>query len=251
MNHLFQIKVCGITSPDDAEIVCRCGADAIGLNFYAASSRFVETQLAVEIAKSIDEYVLAEGRQVSKVGVFVNLPIDEVVTIARACQLDFVQFHGDESPSTVGELRSILGSSQSQLSERSHPGVIRAVRTGAANGAGEPDTQADTESAFEKVNQEISHWIGAGAEAILLDAAAPGLYGGTGNVVDWSVVPTLVCDVPLILAGGLTPDNVAEAIQVSGVSIVDTASGVESSPGVKDPGLVVAFVDNARFGLNL
>jgi phosphoribosylanthranilate isomerase len=251
MKQLFQIKICGITRPLDARVVCQAGADAIGLNFYAASSRFVERKIAIEIARTIEQFDL-DGRRVSKVGVFVNSPVSEVVAIAQECGLDFVQFHGDEAADVVAEFRSAWDSRQ--RSTEVPPQVIRAVRTKPAARAGEGgsvggDRELSENSAVEKVNREIAAWVEAGVDVILLDAAAPGLYGGTGKAVDWSVVPTLDCEVPLILAGGLTAKNVSEAIKVSCVSIVDTASGVESSPGIKEPELVAAFVGAAQEAL--
>lgn len=228
MSSLFQIKICGITTPTDALLVCDSGADAIGINFYPPSPRFVAVDVAAEIAESIARFNSANDHLVATVGVFVNSSIDQILELVKICSLDAIQFHGDESTEVVAEISRLMADQGMKCQ------IIRAIRTQSEN----PD--------FDRVQSEIEAWSNVGCDAVLLDAAAPGQYGGTGNVVDWEVVSAFECNVPLILAGGLGPFNVADAIRVSGVRAVDTASGVESSPGKKEKAKVRAFVDAAR-----
>ena len=239
MNPPFQIKICGITTPTDALLVCNSGADAIGINFYPPSPRSVDGDAAVEIAEAITGFNLANRHSVLKIGVFVNSPVDRILQLVKSCSLDSVQFHGDESPEIVNEVRQAMDEQGIKTQ------FIRAIRTQS------PKSEFDREeSEFNLVQREITAWSDVGCNAILLDAAAPGQYGGTGNVVDWELVSDFTCAIPLILAGGLGPLNVADAIRVSGVRAVDTASGVESSPGKKDPAKVQAFVEAAKAAIS-
>ena len=228
---MFTIKICGITRTDDAIVAAEAGADAIGVNFYAKSPRCVSIETAKLIAASINN--LVAGRPLL-VGVFVNATAAEIARTVSAVPLDAIQLHGDEPPQFVTELP---------------PGVpvIRAARIGSA-GLTEAAAYRDACSA-----------VGRPLAAVLLDASvkvAPGeevVYGGSGHRLDWPRVAAergVLASTPLILAGGLTPVNVAEAITVSRCDGVDTASGVESSPGVKDHRMVRAFVKAARKALH-
>ncbi len=216
---MFRIKICGITREDDARVTAQAGADAVGLNFYAKSPRFVELDQARRI-------VAALPTSVTKVGVFVNAPPDEVASTFDELGLDYVQLHGDEPAEMLADLGS-------------RP-VIRAFRFGPAE--------------MEPVNCFLDQCrqIGCLPAAVLIDAFQPGQYGGTGQVADWHAVAgwhqqkTGVC---LILAGGLTPSNVTQAIAAARPMAVDTASGVEWSPGQKDEGLVREFVIAAQAAL--
>ncbi len=241
----FQIKICGITTSEDAMNACRYGADAIGLNFFERSSRFVDGETAGLIASSVDEFnrQIAETphSQVKKIGVFVDMPVPELVAIAWHVGLDGIQLHGNESPLIIRKIRS-------ELEKLAHHCVlIRAVKSKPA----EPTGQA-VEMDMQSVSAEITAWIEQKVDLILLDAAVPGQFGGTGMTVDLSKVPKIVGEVPFVLAGGLTPQNVAKAIRESGYGSVDVASGVESAPGVKDQREMKAFIDAARsaFGLD-
>lgn len=217
---MFRIKICGITTVEDALAATAAGADAIGLNFYERSPRFVSVQRAQEI-------VAALPPQVAKVGVFVNSLAKGVrATWERAC-LSAVQLHGDENAEFLQLLAGIP--------------VIRAFRC--------KEATLDGVEAYLRLCEKL----GSLPDGVLLDAHAPGSYGGTGQVLDWNAIQTerrKTLGLPLILAGGLTPDNVAKAIELARPDAVDTASGVESAPGKKDPAMVQAFVAAASAALD-
>lgn len=213
---VFRVKICGITRPEDAIAACDAGADAIGLNFYAKSSRYLPADRLVEMCEAAED--------VNVVGVFVNSPAAEINRLAGSGPLDLIQLHGDEPPELLNDLMPEVP-------------VIRALRMG------------------EDGLRPAAEWIGAAVRlgrplaAVLIDAAgATGEYGGTGRTADWSRIAEerhLLGDTPMILAGGLTPENVAEAILAAGAEGVDTASGVESAPGIKDAAQIAAFVERA------
>ncbi|MEZ6112110.1 MAG: phosphoribosylanthranilate isomerase [Pirellulaceae bacterium] len=219
---MFQIKICGITRVDDAVAAWQAGADAIGLNFYDRSPRCIS---AVQ-ARSIGD-ALPPGA-VQRVGVFVNSSLDEIAAICDQANLDVIQLHGDELPSMIAE-----------LSQRLARPIIRAFRC-------RDDSLDEVDRYLEACEQ-----AGRLPDAVLVDAYSPGEYGGTGKCVDWESLirerPRLR-GLPLILAGGLRPENVAEAIRAVQPSAVDTASGVELSAGIKDHAAVQRFVDAARAG---
>ena len=229
---MFHVKICGVTTPTDARLVAASGADAIGLNFVAGSPRRLEPAAARAVAEAVPAGVV-------KVGVFAGAGADAIRAIAAEVGLDAVQLHGRlagaadvDPPALCAALRGLP--------------VIRAVRLEA--GAADPLAAA-------------RRWLAEAAacgrvpDLVIVDAAVPagggsGQLGGTGAVVDWAALaaaPPL--GVPIVLAGGLTPDTVAEAIRAAGVGAVDVASGVESAPGRKDPVKLAAFVAAARRAL--
>jgi phosphoribosylanthranilate isomerase len=213
---LFQIKVCGITSVSDAETAGRAGADAIGLNFYRQSPRYVEPDLARKIAEAVP-------LGVARVGVFVNESIDEINRIADHVGLHWIQLHGDEVPEFL-----------EQLVDRR---IIRAFRC-----------RDDGLLPVRDYLQNCAN-LNSQPEAVLLDAYSDNAYGGTGHCIDWEAVAgrqEFVGEIGTILAGGLNPGNVAAAIRTSRATAVDVASGVESKPGVKSPEMVEQFVTQAR-----
>jgi len=215
---VFRIKICGITRPEDALAAATAGADAIGLNFYQASPRFVDPRRIEAIRSVLPAHV-------AKVGVFVNAAADAICEAAKLAQLDYAQLHGDEPPDVIGQLRGLP--------------VIRAFRL------------ADR---WQPIIEYLQHCRGLGSlpTAVLVDACRPGSYGGTGELADWSMTRQyhdLGLDLPLILAGGLRPDNVAAAIAAVRPFGVDTASGVEQSPGSKDAQKITDFVAAARNAL--
>ncbi|MGH9773942.1 MAG: phosphoribosylanthranilate isomerase [Candidatus Acidiferrales bacterium] len=207
---MTRIKICGITSWEDAKAACDAGADALGFNFYAPSPRYIAPDDAGRIVRKLP-------RRVQAVGVFVNLPADIVLEIARRADLDFLQLHGDESPRRTG------------LLARSFP-VIKAFRA---------------EKGFRVA--QLGHY--AGASAFLLDSFEPGNYGGTGRAFDWGIAKRAKKYGPVILAGGLTPANIARAILKVRPFAVDVCSGVEASPGKKDRNLLrklMSAMESAR-----
>jgi len=256
----FQIKICGVTCVEDAVFAVRVGADAIGLNFYEKSSRYVSPPVASktdfnqdpkkhDAAQIVDAIRRctdspntrsANNRSVKVVGVFVNLEVRRVVEIASQLGLDGIQLHGDEPPADAREIRELL----EPLERRKPILIIRAVRT---NPRGQK--QSDPTLEIARIMAEIDQWAKSGVDAVLLDAAVAGEFGGTGESVDWTSVPKIQSAVPIILAGGLTAQNVSDAIGCSQTQAVDVASGVESSPGEKDDLLVRQFVESAKSSL--
>jgi phosphoribosylanthranilate isomerase len=219
---MFRIKICGITNIGDALAAADAGADAIGLNFYPKSARYVNRDVGATILQ-------AAPATLFRVGVVVNEEVADLHQLIADLQstapigLQAVQLHGDESPHYVGQVRAKY--------------VIRGRRFG---DKGIAEIAADLE-ACDKMRRL--------PDAVLIDAAAPGQYGGTGTTVSWSCLADYrrwLHNVPLILAGGLTPDNVAEAIRIVRPHAVDVASGVEASPGKKDHAKVRDFVAAAR-----
>lgn len=213
---MFTIKICGVTTVDDARAVAAAGADAIGINFYAHSPRFVPLERAQHVAAVIP-------RGVVRVGLFVNAPAEAVCGAFDALGLDLIQLHGDEPP----EFLAGLGARP----------VMRAFRVGSE---GVKPVAAYLERCRE---------LGTLPALALVDARRPGQYGGTGQTADWDALANeraMLGDVPLVLAGGLTPENVATAIYRVRPTAVDTASGVETKPGHKDADAVRRFVAAAR-----
>jgi phosphoribosylanthranilate isomerase len=242
---MFRIKICGITSPGDALMVAEAGADAIGLNFYEESPRYVTPQLAEKIVEELRGTY--SDVEVAVYGVFVNATLDDILWIIRDANLYAndrglgLQLHGDEPPELLRQMHDQgLGTAGDLLQAAGHVPEVPITRAFRCRGG---DLSQEAEY-LEKCRK-----LGALPQAVLLDAYAPGAYGGTGQVVDWLAVakarPSLA-GLPLILAGGLTPDNVAEAIAVAQPHAVDVASGVESSSGSKDFAKVWRFITAAK-----
>jgi phosphoribosylanthranilate isomerase len=202
------VKICGITNLEDALVAVEAGADALGFNFYARSPRYVTPAVARGIVERLPDAVMS-------VGVFVNEGgPDEVTRIADEVGLKGVQLHGDESPEYCRAL------------QRGRY-VIKALRAG-------DDFALRSVCEYE-------------TDAILLDAFAREARGGTGRVVDWGVAGEVnkLC-AKLFLAGGLSPENISDAIDAVRPFAVDACSSLESTPGRKDAGRVRAFVAAAR-----
>ena len=191
-----RVKICGITTWQDARLAVDLGASALGFNFYPPSPRSISPADAWAIIRQLPPFVEA-------VGVFVDWPPLVVDALARAVQLGAVQLHGSESPVEVAELARKRR-------------VIKAVRV---------------QSGFRPASLAKYR----GAAAILLDGFAPDLHGGTGRTVDWKLARAASRFGRIVLAGGLNPENVAEAIRIARPYAIDVASGVESRPGRKDP----------------
>lgn len=217
---VFRIKVCGIRSIEDAFAAVHAGADAIGLNFFASSKRFVAAQTAKEIADAV------RGRA-AIVALIVNHSACEVAEIVSAVDCDWVQLHGDEPPNFIGDFRSLLASPRP---------VLRAIRVG----------REDYGRIAERIRAACLPE--SPPDAILLDADSQSL-GGSGQQLDWSAIGRErrgLADLPLVLAGGLKPGNVAQAIQSVRPDAVDVASGVEESPGVKSRAKMQEFCEAAH-----
>jgi phosphoribosylanthranilate isomerase len=214
---MFRVKICGVTRAADARFAVEAGADAIGLNFWRRSPRYLDPDAARAVVEAV------QGRALL-VGVFVDEPPESIGGIVGSLGLDAVQLSGDESAEEAARLPFRL---------------LKAVRP--------------------KSGEPLARWGSYPCEALLLDAAAPGAYGGTGHPLDWPSLPEAVSDlrrpdgspVRWMLAGGLRPENVREAVLAAGPYGVDVASGVESAPGVKDPRKVALFIQNAKEGLSI
>lgn len=210
------VKICGITSLDDARAAVAAGADMLGFNFYGPSPRFIEPS---DVRKIIDS-LRAEGpdETITTVGVLVNEPSpDSVMEIVADSGVGAVQLHGDESVEFCQKLKQLL---HGRLLIK----VLRVANTFAPADAQQYD-----------------------ADAIMLDSFHGELRGGTGQVIDWTVARSARELVPrLFLAGGLSPANVAEAIAQVNPYAVDACSSLESSPGHKDAARMRAFVEAVR-----
>jgi phosphoribosylanthranilate isomerase len=203
-----RIKFCGITNLEDAGLAVACAPWAIGLIFWPRSPRRCDLGAAVEIAAAVK-------RRVEVAGVFVNATLDHVAEVADAVGLTMLQLHGDEGPAYCGEAARRTGAK-----------VIKAVRV--RSGA---DVQAL--SPFH-------------TDYHLLDSYTAGVPGGTGEAFAWEIARAHRGPTPVILSGGLTAENVAEAIAAVRPFAVDVASGTESSPGKKDPEKLEAFAAAVR-----
>jgi phosphoribosylanthranilate isomerase len=214
-----RIKICGITTADDARACIAAGADALGFVFYPPSPRAVTMVQAQSIIEQIPPLV-------TTVGLFVNADSTEVVHTAQATGITTIQLHGDELPDDVQTLRTLT-----------HLPIIKALRIQSH------DTSAS-------VAALIAPWVGV-VNGILLDAWTPA-YGGAGHVFEWDKVPPNL-PIPLILAGGLTVDNVAVAVSQVQPYAVDVSSGVEAvdatglpRKGVKDHAVVRRFIQQVN-----
>lgn len=204
-----RIKHCGITSAGDAGLAVEAGAWALGMIFWPGSPRACTPEAATRIARSF-------RRRVELVGVFVNQSLDEIAAFAEAVPLAAVQLHGDEGPAFCAEVARRTGAKvikAARVDSRSHLQALQAFR---------------------------------GVDFHLVDARVEGVPGGTGRTVDWALVASRASEVPLILSGGLTPENVGEAIARVRPFAVDVASGTEAAPGVKDGATLEAFAAAVR-----
>jgi phosphoribosylanthranilate isomerase len=205
---MTKVKICGVTRLGDAELAVELGAWAIGLNHWERSPRRVDPGRAAEIGQAMK-------RRCEVAGVFVNPTLDEVAEAVENEDLTMVQLHGEEGPSFCDEVARRTGAK-----------VIKALRVRSA---------ADVKAA-ESFRTDFH----------MFDAHQAGTPGGTGESFDWELAASRRSKVPLILAGGLRPENIAEAISVVRPFAVDVASGVESEPGIKDPALLEALFEAVR-----
>jgi phosphoribosylanthranilate isomerase len=205
---MARVKLCGITNLDDARLCADAGAWALGMIFWPNTARRCDVEEAERISAEL-------RRKVELAGVFVNATLDEVAEIADVCNLSIIQLHGDEGPSYCTEVARRTGAK-----------VAKAVRA---------KDKSSVKALLAYRDRVDFHMV---------DAYRPGVPGGTGETFSWELLGELRdSSHPLILSGGLTPDNVADAIAAAHPFAVDTASGTEASPGIKDPAKVAAFVE--------
>ena len=203
-----KVKICGITNSQDADAAVEAGADALGFIFFSQSPRYIEPQIAQQLIAKLPPFVLP-------IGVFVNEEAETVRDIMDQCGLAVAQLHGDEPPTYCESLR--------------RP-VLKGIRL------------RDRGSFLS-----LAEYKGrAGVRGFLIDAFSESSYGGTGQTVDWSIAAEAAAAAPIVLAGGLTPENVQEAIHQVKPYGVDVSSGVEASPGTKDPAKIQAFIQAAK-----
>ncbi len=216
----MKVKICGITNLEDAQIAIEAGADFLGFIFYPPSKRAVD----VKTAKKIVAQLRSQPNCPLLVGVFVNETAVHMANILNQCQLDLAQLSGEEVP-------SIIGDENSPLYGRSY----KALRPASLD-----EAEADAEWYLPPQQHP-------GQPSILIDTYHPTLRGGTGETGDWSISAKLVEQIPgLMLAGGLTAVNVAEAVKSVRPFAVDIASGIEAYPGKKDHTRLRAFIQNAK-----
>ena len=200
---MTRVKICGITELEDAQAAVELGAWALGMIFWPESPRACPVEQAEAIGAQLH-------RRVELAGVFVNAPLDEVATTADVCRFSLLQLHGDEGPSYCQEAARRTGCrviKAARVRDAAHVQALRAFAT----------------------------------DFHLLDARSRRAPGGTGESFDWELARLHPRTPPMILSGGLTPDNVGEAIATGDPFAVDTASGTEAEPGRKDPAKLTAF----------
>jgi phosphoribosylanthranilate isomerase len=208
----IKIKICGIKTLDEALAAVEAGADYLGFNFYPPSPRYITPRDCARLQAGLVE----RGLQALAVGVFVNAPVESIARILDDCGLDLAQLSGAEP---AGDLEALVG--------RAFKGIRPADQAAAQAEAG------------RYARRELS-------PALLVDAYHPGLYGGAGQAGDWALARFLADRYPILLAGGLNPENVALALDRVQPWGVDVASGVESAPGRKDPHKIAAFTRAVR-----
>lgn len=207
-----KIKICGVTTPAAIDAAIAARADYVGFNFHPPSPRFLSSAKAAALAERV------EGRAVT-VGVFVDADDATIAEAIASARLDALQLHGKETPARAAQLKAQFGLP-----------VWKVLSVATADDVARAAAYRDA------------------ADLILFDARTPagGLPGGMGLTFDWSLLAAYRGPMPWGLAGGLTPLNVADAIRQIGAPLIDTSSGVESAPGVKDVDLIAAFCQAAR-----
>ena len=214
MSSEISVKICGLTAPEHVRAAVEAGARYIGFNFFPKSPRYAPIAQAAALASDMPVGV-------AKVALAVNFSDAQLDEIVAGVPLDMLQLHGAESPERVAEVKSRFGLP-----------VIKAIGVAEAEDLAAIDLYSDV------------------ADQLLVDAKPPknsDLPGGNGLPFDWRLLAgRKYWRTPWMLSGGLNPDNVAEAIRMTGAKQVDVASGVESAPGVKDPGLIRSFIEAAR-----
>jgi phosphoribosylanthranilate isomerase len=217
---MTQVKICGITNLEDALVAMEAGADYLGFIMYPASKRYLEP----EVLRAITAELKQRPDCPKLVGVFVDETAERVVELMTLCQLDLAQLSGEEPPAFIGDPAS-------PLYGRSY----KALRPTSL-------AEAEAEAEWYIVTDPVN-----GNPTLQMDTYHPTLKGGTGETADWSIAAALAKSTPgFMLAGGLNPDNVAEAIRVVRPYVVDVASGVEIKPSRKDHQKIKQFIQNAK-----
>ena len=211
MSPRTRIKVCGITRQSDAQMAVAAGADALGFIFAVKSPRCVSVETAAAIVHNLPPFVDA-------VGVFVNQPLDALQAIIESCCFNTVQLHGDEDPAYCQSLARLLPCCT----------LIKAFRVSA-----------------ESVASQFSPYSGV-VSGFLLDTYSQKMVGGTGETFDWQIIPKLGLQRPVILAGGITADNAAAAVNQIKPYALDVNSGVEDAPGLKNKEKLMALIASVR-----
>jgi phosphoribosylanthranilate isomerase len=207
---MLRIKICGLTTPQDARVAIDAGADALGFNFFPASKRYIAPEADRDWIRGLPEVV-------DKMAILVNPTWDEAMAAARLPGIDALQLHGSETPEFCGRLRAA---------------GIRFEKAIAVSG---PDS--------------LSRMADFSTDTILLDSGRAGEFGGTGQTFPWVLARNFIEANPelrVVVAGGLNPENVADAVALIRPFGVDVTTGVEASPGRKDASLIRAFISAAR-----
>ncbi len=207
------VKICGVTTLDDAAMIARAGADLIGLNFWSRSKRVISLDRARDVATK----ARATRPEIGVVGLFVDASPDEIAAVVAAVGLDIIQLHGDETEADCIAVIARVGLPVWKAVPVSGPGDVA----------------------------DLGRWP---VSAVLLDAPSAG-RGGSGKTIDWGIAAGAALGGRVVLAGGLDPDNVAVAVRTVRPWAVDVASGVELEPGLKDHARVAAFVAAAHGAL--
>ena len=210
----MQVKFCGFTQAKDVQQAIQLGADALGFVFYPPSPRAVTADQAQKLVQQVPAFV-------SVVALVVNMQPSELEALADTVDFDVIQFHGDESPEQC-----------QQLAKSVNKRWVKALRV-----------NQDTHD-LQSIQSLTQHYAQAGASSILLDAYHKDAYGGTGERFDWSLIPKYSA-LPIILAGGLTPDNIDQALELP-IQAVDVSGGIESAKGIKDAGKMAAFIRSVK-----
>lgn len=210
----MQVKFCGFTQASDVQQAIELGADALGFVFYPPSPRAVTAEQAQSLVQQVPAFI-------SVVALVVNMPQSELVALANTVDFDVIQFHGDESAEQC-----------QQLAKSVNKRWVKALRI-----------NKDTHD-LQSIQSQIKDYAQAGASSILLDAYHKDAYGGTGERFDWSLIPKDSA-LPIILAGGLTPDNISDTLKLP-IQAVDVSGGIESAKGIKDAGKMAAFIRSVK-----
>ncbi|HJH09941.1 MAG TPA: phosphoribosylanthranilate isomerase [Psychrobacter pasteurii] len=210
----MQVKFCGFTQASDVQQAIELGADALGFVFYPPSPRAVTAEQAQSLVRQVPAFI-------SVVALVVNMPQSELVALANTVDFDVIQFHGDESSEQC-----------QQLAKSVNKRWVKALRI-----------NKDTHD-LQSIQSQIKDYAQAGASSILLDAYHKDAYGGTGERFDWSLIPKDSV-LPIILAGGLTPDNISDTLKLP-IQAVDVSGGIESAKGIKDAGKMAAFIRSVK-----